>query len=624
MDLGELIALNMNFRYNKRNHLKVEDKQMTYSEQWHLEPIFAGGLDSPALTQRLADLTAQMAPLLASVQRWTYADDQPQFTMLTQITTQLQAIEAGLKQTGSFVNMIQSTDERNPQVAPMMGRINALANQANQIDVALTKKLVALTDADFKTVLATPAFQAIQFNLSEKRTNGAELLDETTERLIKQFALDGLTGWSEHYDALVAEIQVQDGETTLSAGQAQNKFESDPDPKVRQRVFQKWYQMWDRYSPLLTDTLNHLAGFRLTDYQAHGTTDFLKKPLAASRMQPATLEAMWSVVSQNKKPLVDFLNRKAALMGKDQLAWYDTWAPVVVGDFQPQTYTYDEAAAFIMQNFKAFSPQMASVAQTAFENRWIEAEDRPGKQPGGYMTDLPETNDFRIFMTFDGTPNGVATLAHELGHGFHTIMINDLPSWRQDYAMNVAETASTFAELIVSDATVKAAQSPAAKINLLDQKITNAIDMFMNIHARFLFEERFYTARQNGLQTTADLKALMLAAQKEAYAEALSDYDPLFWADKQHFFFDDVPFYNFPYTFGYLFSMGIYAKAQTMPNFETDYIALLRDTANMSTEALAQKHLGVDLTQRTFWQAAADSIAADVQQFLALTAAYLG
>lgn len=596
---------------------------MTYSEQWDLEPIFAGGIDSPALTQRLADLTAQMTPLLEAVQNWTFATDQPTFATLTQITEQLQAIEAGLKQTGSFVNMIQSTDERNPQVAPMMGRINALENDANQIDVALTKKLVAMSDADFKTVVSTPALQAIQFNLTEKRTNGAELLDEATEKLINQFALDGLTGWSDHYDSLVAEIQVPDAETTLSAGQAQNKFESDPDPKVRQRVFQNWYQTWDRYSPLLTDTLNHLAGFRLTDYQAHGTTDFLKKPLATSRMQPATLEAMWSIVSQNKAPLVDFLNRKAALMGKEQLAWYDTWAPVVVGDFQPQRYSYDEAADFIMQNFKAFSPKMASVAQTAFEKRWIEAEDRPGKQPGGYMTDLPETDDFRIFMTFDGTPNGVATLAHELGHGFHTMMINDLSSWRQDYAMNVAETASTFAELIVSDATVKAAQSPAAKINLLDQKITNAIDMFMNIHARFLFERHFYTARQNGLQTTADLKALMLAAQKEAYADALTDYDPLFWADKQHFFFDDVPFYNFPYTFGYLFSMGIYAKAQTMPDFEADYIALLRDTANMSTEALAQKHLGVDLTQPDFWQAAADSIAKDVQQFLALTVDYL-
>lgn len=189
--------------------------------------------------------------------------------------------------------------------------------------------------------------------------------------------------------------------------------------------------------------------------------------------------------------------------------------------------------------------------------------------------------------------------------------------------MNVAETASTLAELIVVDATVQAADSIEAKINLLDQKITNAIDMFMNIHARYLFEHHFYAERQNGFVPTARLKTLMLDAQKEAYADALTDYDPLFWADKQHFFFDDVPFYNFPYTFGYLFSLGIYAKSQEVDQFEDQYIALLQDTANMTTEALAQKHLGVDLTQPAFWQAAATSIQSDIDQFMALTEAYL-
>ena len=537
---------------------------MTYAEQWDLESIFTGGLKSTELTTRLQTLKAQIATTFKQINDWQYAKEAADFSQLQQITNQLQAIEDGLKQTGSFVNMHQSVDERNQQVAPLMGQINQLQNAATQIDVQLTKKLVALTAAEFETLVGQPLFAPIVFNLREKRTQGAQLLDEKTEHLINQLALDGLQGWSDHYDTLVAEIQIPDEDQLLSAGQAQNKFEADPDPKVRQRVFTNWSQTWDRYSPLLTDTLNHLAGFRLSDYQAHGLTDFMQKPLEYNRLQSATLKTMWQVVSQNKAPLVSFLNRKAALMGKTQLAWQDTWSPVIVGDFKPATYSYNQAAEFIIQNFKAFSPKMAAVAQQAFEKRWIEAEDRPGKQPGGYMTELPETQDFRIFMTFDGTPSGVSTLAHELGHGFHTMMLNGLPSWRQDYAMNVAETASTLAELIVVDATVQAADSIEAKINLLDQKITNAIDMFMNIHARYLFEHHFYAERQNGFVPTARLKTLMLDAQKEAYADALTDYDPLFWADKQHFFFDDVPFYNFPYTFGYLFSLGTYSHWEFM------------------------------------------------------------
>lgn len=126
--------------------------------------------------------------------------------------------------------------------------------------------------------------------------------------------------------------------------------------------------------------------------------------------------------------------------------------------FERKTFSFDEAAAFIIENFNKFSPKMAKFAQSAFEKSWIEAEDRPGKRPGGYCTELPETKESRIFMTYSNSVNEVATLAHELGHAFHSSTMWDLPSLNREYAMNVAETASTFAELIVADATLKVAK----------------------------------------------------------------------------------------------------------------------------------------------------------------------
>ena len=180
----------------------------------------------------------------------------------------------------------------------------------------------------------------------------------------------------------------------------------------------------------------------------------------------------------------------------------------------------------------------------------------------------------------------------------------DLPALNREYAMNVAETASTFAELIVADATLKAATTKEEKINLLDTKLQNALAMFMNIHSRFIFENQFYTARQKGLVAEQEITGYDDRSAKEGYANALSTYHPYFWAAKLHFFIDDVPFYNFPYTFGYLFSLGIYAYANEQgSSFEQEYIDLLRDTASMTTEELAQKHLGVDLTKPDFWQA---------------------
>ncbi len=279
-------------------------------------------------------------------------------------------------------------------------------------------------------------------------------------------------------------------------------------------------------------------------------------------MSRATLDQMWGTVSANKAPFVAYLQQKAKLQGQASMPWYDQWAPVVVGDYQPKTYTFDEAAEFIIDNFGKFSPKMAAFAQHAFEHGWIEAEDRPGKRAGGYMTSVPDTKEARIFMTFDGSASGVSTIAHELGHAFHNSVLKDFPALRRDYAMNVAETASTFAELIVADATVKAATSPAEQLNLLDAKMSNPLAMLLNIHARYLFERKFYDARQHGTVTVPELKAMMTAAQQEGYAGGISTFDPMYWADKLHFYITDVAFYNFPYTFGYLFSSGIYAKAQ--------------------------------------------------------------
>ncbi|GAB3064287.1 hypothetical protein GCM10027286_29640 [Virgibacillus ainsalahensis] len=115
------------------------------------------------------------------------------------------------------------------------------------------------------------------------------------------------------------------------------------------------------------------------------------------------------------------------------------------------------------------------------------------------------------------------------------------------------------------------------------------------------------------------LNALMVEAQKEAYHGALEEYDPNFWSSKLHFHITGVPFYNFPYTFGYLFSLGIYAYAKKQDgSFEDDYIALLLDTGRMTVEDLAHKHLNVDLTKPYFWENAIGLCVEDVEEFLAL------
>ncbi|MBM6613348.1 M3 family oligoendopeptidase [Desemzia sp. RIT804] len=602
---------------------------MKYSLTWDLESIFPGGSESAEFQEKLALLDQQVNELTSAVKKWDAEDDKPNYTALEQLLNLQNTLMDGISQSYTFIEALRSEDVNNKQVGALFGKIFDVTSRYQTAQTILTKKFVQISDNDWTQLVQLPAFEPVGFVLSETRSEGKDLLSEQEEKLINDLSIDGFQGWSNHYDSLVAQIKIpfeeKDGTVTyLSAGQAQNKMYGDPDPAVREQLFVNWEKAWSAQSSLFSNTLNHLSGFRLANYKAHGVTDFLKKPLEYNRMKRETLDVMWKAISDNKQPFVDYLNRKAQLLGKNQLAWQDIEAPVIVGDAKPKKYPYDEGADFVVENFRKFSTKMADFAQQAFDNKWIEVEDRSGKAPGGYCSSLPESKESRIFMTYSESANEVATLAHELGHAFHSDVMKDLPAMNQQYAMNVAETASTFAELVISDATVKDAKTKEDKITLLDNKMQNALAMFMNIHARFLFESRFYEERQQGILTDERISELMEEAQKEAYQDALSNYHPTFWSSKLHFYISDISFYNFPYTFGYLFSLGIYnSSVEEGAGFEDKYIDLLKDTGRMTTEELAQKHLNVDLTKPDFWQAGISLVKQDVETFLELTEEYL-
>jgi oligoendopeptidase F len=597
---------------------------MKYVDTWDLDAIFPGGTKSPQLQDKLKQVEGNIEELKQQITSWNFAENksaQP----LKVILAQQETIEKRLYQAATFINMYQDAYMDDQYANVVRGQVAELETELQKLSTTFNKKLVAISDEDWNKLLEDSQLKEVSFVLNEFRDEGKRLLSEAEEKIIAELDKDGLTAWSRLYDTIVSIMTIpyndKDGKTTeLSVGQAMNRMYADPDPEVRKQLFENWESAWTKYAPIFADNLNHLIGYRLTLQKLHNRKHFLEEPLEYNRMTKETLDAMWTAVSNNKQPFVDFLNQKAKVLGMEKLSWQDVDAPVAVGDVKPTMFSYDEACDFIIENFSTFGPKLAAFAKHALENRWVEAEDRPNKRPGGYCTELPEFQESRIFMTFTGSNSDASTLAHELGHAFHSHVMNDLPRLNQHYAMNVAETASTFAETIISNATVANAKSKEEKISLLNAKMENAIAMFMNIHARFLFETAFYEERTKGFVTEERLNELMVNAQKEAYCDRLASYHPHFWCSKLHFFIDDVSFYNFPYTFGYLFSLGIYAEYLKNPEgFEDKYIALLRDTGSMKVEDLAMKHLGVDLTQPDFWEAGIKLAAQDAEEFIRLT-----
>lgn len=585
-----------------------------YKPSWDLDVIFPGGSSSKAFHTYLSQLEIEMNELSVKVEKITATEN---IEILTEVVKGLEHTMKRLREGFAYISCLSAQDVKDEQANLLVSKRSELGAQMSAIKTKFDQKLVAIDHDLWTKLLNEPALEDVSFVLNEYRDEAQDKLPLEQEVLLNDLAVDGYQGWQQMYDAIVGQMTVdieEDGEVrSYSVGQAANKL-NDPDRSVRKQVFEQLEIAWGNQGDLFGQTLNHLAGFRLQTYKHRGWDHVLKEPLAMNRMKKETLEVMWKAISDHKQPFITFLKRKAELLGLEKLSIYDIEAPLS-GSAQKLSYT--EGATFIIDHFQKFSPKMASFARMAFEKRWIEAEDRPGKRPGGFCTSFPASEQTRIFMTYSGTADNIATLAHELGHAYHQHVMNDMNGLNQGYAMNVAETASTFAEMIVADASVNSAQNKEEKMALLEDKIQRSIAFFMNIHSRFIFEQQFYEERKQGMVSVTRLNELMTDAQKEAYGDVLADYDPTFWSSKLHFHITGVPFYNFPYTFGYLFSLGIYAHAQKQgTSFEDDYIALLRDTGKMTVEDLAAKHLQVDLTKPAFWEAAIQLCVNDVEEFL--------
>ncbi|AMB99602.1 hypothetical protein AWM75_06230 [Aerococcus urinaehominis] len=598
---------------------------MNVKNTWDFDSIYPGGLSGQDFSNDLAQIQHELKQLTCASKQFKL--DTNNLPAWESLLADLMAAELKLGQLITFVQMVADNDIHDSQPGVYLDQLASYQQIYLEAYQAVIRQYGAVTESDWHRAINSSSYlQSMSLVLNEGRQDSLALLAPETERLVAALDKDGLAAWSQIYDTASSALKISfqaEGEIRhLSVGQAQNRLSADPDPQVRETIFQAWEEAFSRQENLFADILNHLAGYRLTLQTEHGDRHALTEPLRTNRMTKASLDSIWQVVTDNKSDFIAYLAAKADLLGVDRLAWQDVEAPLPLAG-EDSELSFEEAGHFVVDQFSKFGPKLANFAKQALANHIVEAENRDNKRPGGYCTDVPFADGSRIFMTFTGAMSDTQTLAHELGHAFHSQVLLGEKWWNQKYPMNLAETASTLNELIVADASLQAATSIADQLKFLDLKLNNAIAMFMNIHARFIFEDKFYQQRRQGILTAQALNDLMVAAQREAYQDSLASYHPHFWASKLHFYIDQPAFYNFPYTFGYLFSLGLYARYQEQPEgFEDWYINLLRDTGKLTAEDLALKHLGQDLSQPDFWQAAIDISCQDAKRFVQLAKAY--
>jgi oligoendopeptidase F len=273
----------------------------------------------------------------------------------------------------------------------------------------------------------------------------------------------------------------------------------------------------------------------------------------------------------------------------------------------------------VVERFSAFDPAMGSFARKAFDGNWIDAEPREGKVGGAYCMDFPILKESRILCNNEGSFHTLTTIAHELGHAWHHECVKDLPYGLTQYPMTLAETASIFAETVVFEDAIGKAKG-AEKASLAEFLLRDGCQIMVDILSRFYFERDVFERRTERELPPEELCGLMLEAQKRTYGDGLDPekLHPYMWAVKGHYYYSGLSFYNYPYAFGQLFGLGLYARyREEGPSFAARYRDLLAETGKASAEEVAAK-AGYDIRKKDFWLQGMKVFSERVAEFEAL------
>ncbi|MFW5694535.1 MAG: M3 family oligoendopeptidase [Alkalispirochaeta sp.] len=587
--------------------------------QWDLSSVYPG-LHSEEFT---ADLTS-LADVIASA-RAVVADTSLRSTdpgeWLVQTVTAINAAHDLYETLESYAYASYSVDTTRDAA------VNAL-NRVAEVGVPLASQAVEFRDAlaELAPTLDTlithdPRLQGYGSVLTEELHVQTRQLTAPEETLAADLSRSGADAWSRLQETVSASLDepwMEDGQEVRKTVVELRALAFHRDRSVRRRAWKQELAAWERVETPLAFAINGVKGATHTLNSRRGWESTMERSLRQNRLSRPALDALISTMQESLPIFHRYLAAKARALDLPQLSFYDIFAPVGT---DTTTWSYATAMEFISRRIAEFDPDQAEFIRYAQQQQWIDALPRPGKVGGAYCIDAPIPGESRILANFDGTYDGMSTLAHELGHAWHSHQLRDLPAMQRHYPMTLAETASIFSETLVFYSALEQADGENA-IYILEQFLQGSTQVIVDILSRFLFERDLMERRAQQEVSARDLKEMMLSAQKATYGAALNpeELHPYMWAVKGHYYRPELAFYNFPYAFGQLFALGLYDQyAKTPEGFAQRYRRLLRETGRMDAVAVTAE-AGVDIESPAFWRSAMGRIEALVDRFVSAVA----
>jgi len=510
----------------------------------------------------------------------------------------------------AYIYSFVSTDSRDMLAMKKLSEFEQVGVRMQNLNTRFLAWAGKLSPVMNKVIAADPTAKAHAFMLKEAARQSKYMMSETEETLAAELSLSGSNAWGKLQGTVTSQMTVDfelDGEVKKLPMPALINLHSHPDESVRRHAYEAEMKAWESVREPLAGAMNGIKGTVNTLNVRRGREDALHAAIDQSRIDRPTLEAMLGAMKASFPMFRKYFKAKAKRIGKDQLDWWDVFAPS--GDSR-KTYSYPEARDFILENFGRFSPDLASFAKRAFDQNWIDAEQRDGKRGGAFCMGVPAVKESRVLCNFDGTLDQVSTIAHELGHAFHNECAYSAgkTELQQDTPMTLAETASIMCETIVMEAILKQTSDPTEQLAILETRLIGDAQVIVDIYSRYLFEKEIFERRAESELSADDMCEIMERAQKATYGDGLNEANlhKYMWTWKPHYYSDGRSFYNFPYAFGLLFATGLYAiYVKRGADFVPDYKALLASTGEGTAADLAAR-FGIDIRSRKFWE---DSLA---------------
>jgi pepF/M3 family oligoendopeptidase len=522
----------------------------------------------------------------------------------------------------AYIASFVTTDSHNMLAMKKMSEFQMVGVRMQNLGTQFRAWVGKIAPVLEKIIEANPVAGAHAFALRDTAEQSNYMMSEPEEALAAELNLSGASGWGKLQGTVTSQLTVDfelDGKVQKLPMPALINLHSHPDESVRRRAYEAEMKAWETVREPLTAALNGIKGTANTLNKKRGRTDALHSAIDMARIDRPTLEAMLGAMEASFPTFRKYYLAKAKRLGKAKLAWWDVFAPVGKSD---KAYTFDEARDFVIEHFGEFSPELATFAKRAFENRWIDAEQREGKRGGAFCMGIPLVKESRVLSNFDGTLDQVSTIAHELGHAFHNECAYRAgkTEMQQDTPMTLAETASIMCETVVMEAVLAQTSDPQEQLAILETQLIGDAQVIVDIYSRYLFEKEVFERREKSELSADDLCEIMERAQKATYGEGLDEKSlhKYMWTWKPHYYSAFLSFYNFPYAFGLLFGIGLYAIYQQRgADFVPDYKALLASTGEASAADLAAR-FGIDIRQRKFWEDSLAVIGKRIERYCAL------